>query len=204
MGTHTVASMVVAHDGIPDKRRYRRFRIRTAQNDDPHAMAEVIRRRYTRVLDEGLPLPDLILCDGAEPQVRATRAVLKDLCLHDAIPVAGLNEHFEEIVLDDGRPNLLLPRDSPALQILIRLRDEAHRFAITFNRALRLRALKTSVLDELPGIGPARKRQLLAAFGSLRRLAAATEDQLAAQPGITPALAKAIKDALRTRVHDFD
>ena len=204
MGTHTVASMVVAVDGMPDKRRYRRFRIRSVSNDDPHAMAEVIRRRYTRVLNEGLPLPHLILCDGAELQVRATRAVLRELCLFDAIPVAGLNEHFEEIVLDDGRPNLILPRDSPALQILIRLRDEAHRFAITFNRALRLRALKESVLDELPGIGPARKRQLLAAFGSLRRLAAASEEDIAAQPGITPALAKAIKDALQVRVHDFD
>ncbi len=204
MGAHTVASMVVAHEGIPDKRRYRRFRVRTARNDDPHAMAEVIRRRYTRVLDEGLPLPDLILCDGAEPQVRAARAVLRELCLYDAIPVAGLNEHFEEIVLDDGRPNLLLPRDSPALQILIRLRDEAHRFAITFNRALRLRALRESVLDEIPGIGPARKRRLLAAFGSLRRLAQADEAAIAAQPGVTPPLAKAIKEALRARVRDFD
>ena len=204
MGTHTVASMVVATDGVPDKRRYRRFRIRTVTNDDPHAMAEVIRRRYTRLRDEGAPYPDLILCDGAALQVRATREVLRGLGLFEAIPVAGLNEHFEEIVLDDGRPNLILPRDSPALRILIRLRDEAHRFAITFNRSLRLRALRESVLDELPGIGPARKRQLLAAFGSLRRLAQAPVGEIAAQPGITPALAQAIHDALQARVRDFD
>ena len=204
MGTHTVASMVVAVDGVPDKRRYRRFRVRTVANDDPHAMAEVIRRRYARLLAERQPLPDLILCDGADLQVHATRAVLGELGLLDQIPVAGLNEHFEEIVLADGRPNLILPRDAKALQILIRLRDEAHRFAITFNRALRLRALRESVLDELPGIGPARKRQLLAAFGSLRRLAQADEAAIAAQPGITPPLARAIKEALRVRVHDPD
>lgn len=206
MGTHTVASMVVAVDGMPDKRRYRRFRVRTVANDDPHAMAEVIRRRYGErgTLAASTPLPDLILCDGAQLQVRATREVLRELKLFDRVPVAGLNEHFEEIVLDDGRPNLVLPRDSNALQILIRLRDEAHRFAITFNRHLRLRALKESVLDELPGIGPTRKRQLLAAFGSVRRLAAASEEAIAAQPGITPTLAKAIKEALQVRVKDPD
>lgn len=204
MGTHTVASMVVAVDGLPDKRRYRRFRIRTVTNDDPHAMAEVIRRRYTRLRDEGGAFPDLILCDGAALQVRAARAVLKELGLFELIPVAGLNEHFEEIVLDDGRPNLILPRDSAALQILIRLRDEAHRFAITFNRSLRLRALRESVLDEIPGIGPIRKRQLLTAFGSVRRLADAEESVIAAQPGITPELAHAIKTALKARVHDPD
>ena len=204
MGTYTVASMVSAVEGVPDKRRYRRFRIRTVENDDPHAMAEVIRRRYTRLQEEGGALPDLILCDGAELQVRATRGVLKDLGLFERIPVAGLNEHFEEIVLDDGRPNLVLPRDSGALQILMRLRDEAHRFAITFNRSLRLRALKESILDELPGIGAVRKRQLLEAFGSVRRLAAAEEEEIASQPGISPELAHAIKSALKAHVRDPD
>ena len=205
MGTHTVASMVAAVDGVPDRRRYRRFHIRTVANDDPHAMAEVVRRRLTRLQAEGgTAFPDLILCDGAQLQVRATRDVLHELGLFDRIPVAGLNEHFEEIVLDDGRPNLILPRDSAALNILIRLRDEAHRFAITFNRALRLRALKESLLDDLPGIGPARKRQLLAAFGSVRRLAMADEAAIAAQPGISAELAKAIKAALSARIRDPD
>ena len=204
MGTHTVASMVVAVGGLPDKRRYRRFHVRSVTNDDPHAIAEVVRRRYTRLLTEGAPLPDLILCDGAQLQVRATREVLRSLDLFSRIPVAGLNEHYEEIVLDDGRPNLILPHDSPALQVLIRLRDEAHRFAITFNRALRLRALKESILDELPGIGPKRKRQLLTAFGSVRRLAAASEAEIAAQPGVSPELAHAIKVALQARVRDPD
>lgn len=211
MGTHTVASMVVAVDGVPDKRRYRRFHIRTATNNDPQSMTEVIRRRYSRLKaeaeaapDDPPPYPDLILCDGAQLQVRAARAVLKELGLYETIPVAGLNEHFEEIVLDDGRPNLILPRDSRALQILIRLRDEAHRFAITFNRNLRRRALYTSVLDEIPGIGPQRKRQLLTAFGSLRKLAAASEEDLAQQPGITPELAHALKVALSAKVVDPD
>ncbi len=204
MGSHTVASMVVAVDGVPDKRRYRRFHVKSVTNDDPQAMAEVIRRRYTRLKEEGAPYPDLILCDGAQLQVRATREVLKELELYEKIPVAGLNEHYEEIVLDDGRPNLILPRASKALQILMRLRDEAHRFAITFNRSLRKRALHESVLDEIPGIGPTRKRQLLKAFGSIRRLAQATEETLAQQPGITPMLAKAIKEALCIRIVDPD
>lgn len=204
MGTHTVASMVASVDGIPDKRRYRRFKVRTVSNDDPHAMAEVVRRYLVRLLDEGAPLPDLLLCDGAQLQVQATKSVLQELGLVDKIPLAGLNEHFEEIVLSDGRPNLLLPRDSKALQILIRLRDEAHRFAITFNRTLRLRALRESVLDEIPGIGAVRKRQLLTAFGSVRRLAAASLEELEAQPGITSLLAQAIKTALQARVRDPD
>ncbi len=204
MGSHTVASMVVAVDGVPDKRRYRHFHIKTVTNDDPQAMAEVIRRRYTRLKEEGAPYPDLILCDGANLQVRAAREVLKELDLFDTIPVAGLNEHFEEIVLDDNRPNLILSRNSNALKILMRLRDEAHRFAITFNRHLRTRALHESVLDELPGIGPTRKRQLLKAFGSIRRLANASEEEIAAQPGITPTLAKTIKDALQVRIVNPD
>ncbi len=204
MGAHTVASMVVAVDGVPDKRRYRRFHVKSVTNNDPQAMAEVIRRRYTRLKEEGAPYPDLILCDGAALQVRATREVLQELGLFEVIPVAGLNEHYEEIVLDDGRPNLILPRASKALRILMRLRDEAHRFAITFNRNLRKRALHESVLDEIPGIGPTRKRQLLTAFGSIRRLAQADEATLAQQPGITPALAKTIKDALNVRILDPD
>lgn len=204
MGTHTVASMVTAVDGVPDKRRYRRFRIRTVTNDDPHAMAEVIRRHITRLQNDGAPYPDLILCDGAQLQVHATREVLKSLNAYNEIPVAGLNEHFEEIVLGDGRPNIILPREAKALQILIHLRDEAHRFAITFNRNLRLRALKESILDELPGIGPIRKRSLIKAFGSVRRLAAADEATIAQHPGITPELAKAIKTALQAHIIDPD
>lgn len=207
MGTHTVASMVVAIDGMPDKRRYRRFRIRTVTNDDPHAMAEVIRRRYQRLKEEHLqnpstatPYPDLILCDGANLQVQAAREVLRELELYEQIPIAGLNEHFEEIVLDDGRPNLILPRDSKALHILMRLRDEAHRFAITFNRTLRLRAMRESILDELPGIGARRKQLLLKTFGSVRRIAAAEVRELTAIPGITPELAQLIKESLTARV----
>ncbi len=204
MGTHTVASMVAAVDGVPDKRRYRRFRIRTVTNDDPHAMAEVIRRHITRLQSEGTPTPDLILCDGAQLQVQATRDVLKELNVDHLIPVAGLNEHFEEIVLGQGRPNIILPRSSKALQILMHLRDEAHRFAITFNRNLRLRAIKESILDEIPGIGPIRKRSLLKAFGSIRRLAAADEATIAQHPGIPPPLAKVIKRALQARIIDPD
>lgn len=204
MGTHTIASMVTAIDGVPDKRRYRRFRIHSVTNDDPHAMAEVIRRRYTRLMADiaknGGRYPDLILCDGAQLQVEAARMVLRELKLNERIPVAGLNEHFEEIVVGEGRPNIILSRDNKALHILMRLRDEAHRFAITFNRSLRLRALKASVLDELPGIGARRKQQLLVKFGSVHRIAIADISEIASLPGITQEMAQVIKEALSARV----
>ena len=188
----------------PDKRRYRRFRIHSVTNDDPHAMAEVIRRRYTRLMADiaknGGRYPDLILCDGAQLQVEAARMVLRELKLNERIPVAGLNEHFEEIVVGEGRPNIILSRDNKALHILMRLRDEAHRFAIIFNRSLRLRALKASVLDELPGIGARRKQQLLVKFGSVHRIAIADISEIASLPGITQEMAQDIKEALSARV----
>ena len=126
--------------------------------------------------------------------------VLRELKLNDRIPVAGLNEHFEEIVVGEGRPNIILSRDNKALHILMRLRDEAHRFAITFNRSLRLRALKASVLDELPGIGARRKQQLLVKFGSVHRIAIADISEIASLPGITQEMAQVIKEALSARV----
>ncbi|HQO77053.1 MAG TPA: excinuclease ABC subunit UvrC, partial [Thermodesulfobacteriota bacterium] len=141
-GTHSVASMVAAVDGQPDRRLYRRFRIRTVQGaDDPRSIAEVIDRRYARVRDEGRPLPGLILIDGGVTQLRAAREALARLGLGQ-IPAVGLAKEMEEIVLDDGRPPLMLPRDSDALHVLTRLRDEAHRFAIDYHRRLRNRLIR--------------------------------------------------------------
>jgi len=191
-GTHSVAGMVVAADGLPDRRFYRRFRIQTVEGaDDPRSMAEVIRRRYTRVLNEDRPLPGLVLIDGGITQLRAARAELAALGLQ-RVPSVGLAERFEEIVTDDGREPLRLPLESKALKVLIRLRDEAHRFALDYHRRLRNRIIRESVLDDIPGIGEARKAALLKRFGSVRRLSRATVEAIDAVPGIDKTLAEAI------------
>ena len=141
-GSDSVASLVVARDGFPDKRYYRHFRIKTVEGaDDPRSMAEVVRRRFTHEGGIGLSRPDLFICDGGITQLRATRAVLAELGLSD-IPTVGLAERQEEIVLDDGRENIMLARDSEALFICTRLRDEAHRFAISYHRRLREKDLR--------------------------------------------------------------
>ncbi|MBR3956388.1 MAG: excinuclease ABC subunit UvrC [Kiritimatiellae bacterium] len=146
-GTHSVASLVVARDGMPDKRYYRHFRIKTIKGaDDPRSMAEVVRRRFTHdtapgAKSLGLQKPDLFICDGGITQLRATRAALAELGIDD-VPTVGLAERQEEIVFDDGRENLLLARDSEALFVCTRLRDEAHRFAITYHRHLRDKDLR--------------------------------------------------------------
>ena len=146
-GTNSVASLVVARDGMPDKRYYRHFRIKTIEGaDDPRSMAEVVRRRFTHddapgAKPLGLQKPDLFICDGGITQLRATRAALAELGIDD-VPTVGLAERQEEIVFDDGRENLLLPRDSEALFVCTRLRDEAHRFAITYHRHLRDKDLR--------------------------------------------------------------
>lgn len=196
-GTHSVASLVAAADGLPDRRLYRRFRIRTVEGaDDPRSMAEVIGRRYARVQAEGKPLPGLIMIDGGVTQLRAARAALASLGLGH-IPAVGLAKQQEEVVLDDGRPPLLLPRDSDALRVLTRLRDEAHRFAIDYHRRLRGRLIRESALDEIPGIGPAKKAALLTRFGSVRRLARASLADLESVPGIDRTLAEAILRAVQ-------
>jgi excinuclease ABC subunit C len=198
-GTHSVASMVAAADGLPDRRLYRRFRIRTVEGaDDPRSMAEVVGRRYARVRDEGKPLPGLVMIDGGVTQLRAAREVLADLGL-GSVPTIGLAKQMEEIVLDDGRPPLLLPRDSDALRVLTRLRDEAHRFAIDYHRRLRNRLIRESALDEIPGIGPAKKAALLKRFGSVYRLARATREEIESVPGIDRVLAEAVLRAVTPR-----
>lgn len=198
-GTSSVASMVTAVNGLPDRRLYRRFRIRTVSGaDDPRSMAEAVGRRYQRLQEEGKPFPGLILIDGGITQLRAVRATLADLGLAYVPPTVGLAERQEEIVLDDGRPPLLLPRDSAALQVLTRLRDEAHRFAIDYHRRLRQRLVRESALDEVTGIGPAKKAALLTHFGSVYRLARADVAAIAAVPGIGHERAAAIKRTLGT------
>jgi excinuclease ABC subunit C len=161
-------------------------------------MAEVIGRRYSRQRDEGKALPGLIMIDGGVTQLRAAREALAALGLGH-VPAVGLAKEMEEIVLDDGRPPLLLPRDSDALRVLIRLRDEAHRFAVDYHRRLRNRLIRESALDEVPGIGPAKKAALLKRFGSVYRLARATPEQVESVPGIDRTLAEAVLRAVAPR-----
>ena len=180
-GTNSVASVVTAREGLPDKRYYRHYRIRTVEGaDDPRSMAEVVMRRYSKEAP-----PDLLVCDGGITQLRATRAALKLLDIN--IPTVGLAEKQEEIVMD---PDILrLPRDSPALFVLTRLRDEAHRFAITYHRQLREKAIRESVLDGVHGIGEAKKLKLLRHFKSIAGISKASVEEIAAVAGVSPTVA---------------
>lgn len=198
-GEHSVASLVVAKDGLPDGRWYRHFKIKTVKGaDDPRSMAEVVRRRYGR--DSSLaatsPRADLFVCDGGITQLRAARAAFEEIGVTD-IPIIGLAERQEEVVFDDGRENLLLPRDSEALFVLTRLRDEAHRFAITHHRRLRDKTIKESALDEITGIGEAKKKKLLKHFGSLRSIARAEVQEIASVASVNISLASEILHVAR-------
>ena len=198
-GILPVASLVCAIDGLPDRRRYRHFIIRGVQGpDDPRMIAEAVQRRYSRLTREELPLPDLLLVDGGITQLRAAREALQAVGAAQ-LPVAGLAKRLEELVLDNGHPPCRLPLDSAGLKVVTRLRDEAHRFAITHHRKLRNRRVRESALDEIPGIGPKRKMQLLRTFGSVYRLTRVPRETLAEQPGIGPELADAILRAIGAR-----
>jgi excinuclease ABC subunit C len=194
-GTSSVASMVSAVDGVPAPKRYRRFRIKTVEGaDDPRSMAEVVRRRYTRLLKEKKPLPGLVMVDGGITQLRAAKCELVELGLQD-LPVVGLAKRYEELVWDveNNSGNLVLPRNSAGLTIVTRLRDEAHRFAISYHRDLRSRRIMESRLDEIPGIGPSKKEAVLKHFGSILRLSRATVEEIAAAPGIGAKTARLIR-----------
>jgi excinuclease ABC subunit C len=192
-GTLAVGSMVVFTAGKPDKKEYRRFRIKTVQGPDDYAMLrEVLYRRFHRTLDAGEKggeeggfgkLPDLIIIDGGKGQLAAVRQVLHRVGFED-IPTFGLAEKNEEVYAPGEEKPLILPRNSEALYLLQRIRDEAHRFALEYHRHLRKKQLSRSLLDEIPGIGPRRKKALLKHFGSLRDLAQASLGELAAVPGM--------------------
>ena len=187
-GTDTVASMVVFEDGLPKKSEYRKFKIKTLSGqDDFAAMEEVLRRRFTAYLaDQNRPLedrgkfaypPSLVIIDGGAGQLGRAVKVLNEYGLD--IPVAGLAKRLEEVYLPDVESPLMIPRGEEALYLLQSVRDEAHRFAITYHRNLRSKRMVDSVLDEVTGIGPKRKRQLLRHFGSLKRLRAASFEEIA-------------------------
>jgi excinuclease ABC subunit C len=202
-GSHPVSSMVVFEDGKPLKSAYKRFHVKTVVGADDFAtMREVVQRRFKRAVDAEAEqdaawttLPDLVIIDGGKGQLSAAKEVFDDLNIIN-IPVVGLAKQFEEIYRPDRPDPVLLPRDSQALYLVQRIRDEAHRFALTFHQKTRQKAALTSPLDAVPGVGPKRKKALIQHFGSVKRLRAASVDDIAGVDGIGPALATTIKNAL--------
>jgi excinuclease ABC subunit C len=225
-GTHVVASMVVFEDGLARKSEYRRFSIRGLDGtDDISAIHEVITRRFRRYLEEreqtgeldtlgdreedGLQAdliadpkrkfaypPNLVVVDGGPAQAAAAQRALTELGIDD-VAVCGLAKRLEEVWLPGENAPVILSRTSEGLYLLQRVRDEAHRFAITYHRAKRSKALTASELDGVPGLGPARRATLLRHFGSVRNLAAASAEEIAGLPGIGPGVAEAVITALR-------
>ncbi len=194
-GGETVASMVVWQDGEMKKDDYKRYRIRTVTGtDDFAAMHEAVSRRYGRALETEGVLPDLILLDGGRGQLGAGIKALEALGL-DYLPMASLAKRAEEVFTPDRLEPLVLDLTSPALQALQRIRDEAHRFAITYHKKLRSRRTISSVLDQIPGVGPALRTSLLKTLGSAKAVREASVGQLAAVPKVSPRLAE--------RIHDF-
>jgi excinuclease ABC subunit C len=207
MGTNAVGAMIVAGSEGFQKNQYRKFNIRSAEltpGDDYGMMREVLRRRFSRLAKEeeageGPPRPDLVLLDGGAGQLAAAQEVMADLGLEDIALVgvakgpdrdAGLERFFLP-----GKPPFMLEPKSPVLYYLQRLRDEAHRFAIGTHRARRSAQMLRNPLDEIEGVGPARKKALLHAFGSARGVSRAAVEDLAKVPGVNEALAQ--------RIHDF-
>jgi excinuclease ABC subunit C len=193
-GTEQVGSMVVWENGGMKKDDYKRFRIRTvAGADDFASMAEVLSRRFAKALEQGSVLPDLVLIDGGRGQLNAALKVLQDLGL-DYIPAVGLAKQAEEVYQPERLHPLVLDPTSPALHTLQRIRDEAHRFAITYHKKLRSKRTIQSVLDTIPGIGPSIRTSLLKTLGSARRVRDSSVAELAAVPKVTPKLAQRIFD----------
>ncbi|MEZ4554736.1 MAG: excinuclease ABC subunit UvrC [Dehalococcoidia bacterium] len=221
-GTNTVASMVVFEQGAPVNSQYRRFRIKTVEGQDDFAsMREVLTRRFSRLaasrrrrreatitqaetaeVDEAEEeptawdiVPDLVIIDGGKGQLGAALDVMRDLELAD-VPVCGLAKREEEVFVKDVDEPIVLPRDSQALYLIQRVRDEAHRFAVTYHRKLRGQSAQRSVLDSIPGVGPRRKRALLRKFGSVRALQEASIEDIASTVGFTRRLAETVKRSL--------
>jgi excinuclease ABC subunit C len=239
--THVVASMVCFRDGVPDKNNYRRYRVRTVEGQDDFAsMAEVVRRRYSRILLEArtansdaaefsqenafeavarcratasvaesgasergacptnekqaqsyVRLPDLIIVDGGKGQLSAACRELQRLGLHD-LPIIGLAKEHEEIYRPGRALPVRLPMDSPALRLLQRIRDEAHRFANAYHQLLMKKRVEESILDDCPGVSQNRKNLLLRRFGSVNRLRKASVEEIAATEGIGRKLAEEV------------
>ncbi|RST76295.1 excinuclease ABC subunit UvrC [Siminovitchia acidinfaciens] len=199
-GADPVSAMVVFINGKPDKKEYRKYKIKTVEGpDDYESMREVVRRRYSRVLKDGLPLPDLILIDGGKGQVEAAKDILENE-LGIEIPVAGLakdeKHRTSQLLFGDPLDVVPLARNSQEFYLMQRIQDEVHRFAITFHRQLRGKSAFQSILDEVPGIGPARKQRLLKHFGSLKKMKEADIEEIT-ELGIPLPIATDLKEKLK-------
>lgn len=204
-GSNVVASLVVFEDGMAKKRDYRHFAIHgEAAADDTASMYDVVSRRFSRYLEQMTSedpderfgyRPSLLVVDGAGPQVAAATRALTDLGIVD-ISVVGLAKRLEEIWIPDDPFPVILPRNSEGLFLMQRLRDEAHRFAITYHRSKRAKAMTSSVLDDIPGLGESKRTALLRHFGSVKKVRAATAEEICEVKGIGPSLAEKIVTAL--------
>ena len=192
-GQETVASMVVFEDGAPKKSDYRRFKIRSTEGkpDDFLSMREVTTRRYVGLPEE--ELPDLIIIDGGKGQLSSALEIIRHAAGHKDVPVVGLAKQFELVFTEGNSEPVELPRRSQALYLIQRIRDEAHRFAITFHRKLRGKRNLVSVLDHIVGIGPKRRQSLRTHFGSLEKIKEASVEELAAAPGMNRTSAEAVR-----------
>jgi excinuclease ABC subunit C len=201
-GSSAVGSMVVFEKGRPKPAHYRRFKIKTVAGANDYAMLqEVLRRRFKHINKNGVTtadawsiIPDLILIDGGKGQLNAALATLKEIGID--VPVISLAKENEEIYIPRRKNPVVLPRSSPGLQLLQRLRDEAHRFAITYFSNVHRRKAFTSALDGVPGIGPRRKSALIRQFGSVQKIREASVEELAATTGMTREQANKIKEYL--------
>jgi excinuclease ABC subunit C len=204
-GVDNVASMVVFENGQPRKADYRHFKIKSVEGraDDFASMKEVVGRRYRRIIEDNKALPDLVIIDGGKGQLNAALQALSELPPCE-IDVIGLAKRQDEVYFPQKQEPVALPRRSEALNLLQRVRDEAHRFAVNFHRKLRARRALVSGFDALPGVGPARRKALLEHFGSFDRLKQATLEEIRAVPGVPGNLAGRIYTALHGRENDPD
>jgi excinuclease ABC subunit C len=197
-GTDKVASMVVFHNGRAARSEYKRFKIRDVEGQDDFAsMKEVVGRRFARIKDEQLEPPDLVLVDGGKGQLAAAGEALAELRL-DSQPLIGLAKRLEEIFVPGDSEPLYIAKTSSALKLLQQVRDEAHRFAITYHRQLRTRRSLHSTLDDIEGVGPARRKALIHHFGTLKALREATLEQIETVPGVPRAIAESVHAFLHT------
>ncbi len=196
-GKEAVGSMVVFVDGKPSRAGYRRFRIKTVRGiDDYEMMREVVRRRYTRVLEEKGELPDLVVIDGGKGHLGVAKGELDALGLKE-LPIISIAKQHEYIFTPDKEGPAIFPQSSPILQLIQRLRDEAHRFAITYHRRLHKKEAMVSLLDSIPGVGPKTKANLLKTFGSLRKIKSLSVEELVSRGNLRENLARNIVEALR-------
>lgn len=206
-GEEMVSAMVVFEDGVPNKNKYRKYKTKTVDHADERAETmEVIRRRYTRLLKEHAEMPDLILMDGGVIQLNAAREVIEDE-LGLAIPVAAMVKNDQhktaDLLREEGEPHVNLDPKSQGFFLLQRIQDEVHRFAITFHRQLRSKSSLGSKLDEIAGVGPKTRQKLLTKFGSLKKIANASIEELR-EVGVSEKVANAIKISLQAIQHSDD